>query len=62
MKDKRTYTKIKEHGEEMPYENEIKISNVRGSDDLRQIIVAQKTERDALQKQVEFLQDKCRQA
>tara|TARA_R100001443_G_scaffold689_2_gene2758 strand:+ start:712 stop:1002 length:291 start_codon:yes stop_codon:yes gene_type:complete len=62
MKDKRTYAKIKEHGEEMTYENEIKISNVRGPNDLEQIILAQKTERDALQKKVEFLQNKCRQA
>ena len=62
MKDKRTYAKIKEYGEEMTYENEIKISNVRGSNDLEQIILAQKTERDALQKKVEFLQNKCRQA
>ncbi len=27
MKDKRTYTKLKEHGEDMSYENDSKLSN-----------------------------------
>ena len=27
MKDKRTYTKLKEHGEDMSHENESKITN-----------------------------------
>jgi len=27
MKDKRTYTKLKEHGEDMTHENESKITN-----------------------------------
>ena len=56
MKDKRTYTNIKEYNEEMTYENEVKISNDdRGSGDLTFQI-------EQLTKQKEFLQDKCRQA
>jgi len=56
MKDKRTYTNIKEYNEEMTYENEVKISNDdRGSGDLTFQI-------EQLIKQKEFLQDKCRQA
>jgi chromosome segregation ATPase len=39
MKDKRTYNKLKEHGEEMTYENEIKISGQsRGALDLTFLI------------------------
>ena len=35
MKDKRTYTKLKEHGEDMSHENEAKITNEdRGPGDL----------------------------
>jgi|TARA_R100001163_G_C5042026_1_gene179959 predicted RNase H-like nuclease (RuvC/YqgF family) len=56
MKDKRTYTNIKEYNEEMTYENEVKISHDdRGSGDLTFQI-------EQLTKQKEFLQDKCRQA
>ena len=39
MKDKRTYTKLKEHGEDMTLENEIKITNEdRGEGDLTYLI------------------------
>ncbi len=39
MKDKRTYTKLKEHGEDMTHENERKHSNEdRGSGDLTYLI------------------------
>ncbi len=39
MKDKRTYTKLKEHGEDMTLENEIKITNEdRGAGDLTYLI------------------------
>ena len=39
MKDKRTYTNLKEHGEDMSLENEINITNEdRGSADLSLII------------------------
>ena len=39
MKDKRTYTKLKEHGEDMTLENEIKItSEDRGGGDLTFLI------------------------
>tara|TARA_R100001163_G_C4859137_1_gene66193 strand:- start:134 stop:436 length:303 start_codon:yes stop_codon:yes gene_type:complete len=39
MKDKRTYTKLKEHGEDMSLENEINITNEdRGTGDLTLII------------------------
>ena len=42
MKDKRTYTKLKEHGEDMSHENEAKITNEpkedRGSGDLTYLI------------------------
>ena len=52
MKDKRTYTNIKEYNEEMTYENEVKISHDdRGSGDLTFQI-------EQLTKQKEFLQDK----
>ena len=39
MKDKRTYTKLKEHGEDMSLENEINITNEdRGAGDLTYLI------------------------
>ena len=39
MKDKRTYTKLKEHGEDMTHENERKHSNDdRGAGDLTYLI------------------------
>ena len=56
MKDKRTYTELKEHGIDISYENEVKFeSDDRGSLDLTRQI-------DMLKKQKEFLQEKCRQA
>ena len=56
MKDKRTYTDLKDHGVDMSYENEVKLEfDDRGSHDLTKQI-------DMLKKQKEFLQDKCRQA
>jgi predicted RNase H-like nuclease (RuvC/YqgF family) len=56
MKDKRTYTNIKEYNEELTYENEVKISSDdRGSGDLTFQI-------EQLTKQKELLQTKCRQA
>ena len=56
MKDKRTYTDLKEHGIDISYENEVKFeSDDRGSLDLTRQI-------DMLKKQKEFLQEKCRQA
>lgn len=56
MKDKRTYTDLKEHGIDISYENEVKFeSDDRGSHDLTKQI-------DMLKKQKEFLQEKCRQA
>tara|TARA_R100000008_G_C3501383_1_gene123893 strand:+ start:375 stop:698 length:324 start_codon:yes stop_codon:yes gene_type:complete len=39
MKDKRTYNKLKEHGEDMSLENEVKITNEdRGASDLTYLI------------------------
>lgn len=56
MKDKRTYTDLKEHGIDISYENEVKLEfDDRGSHDLTKQI-------DMLKKQKEFLQEKCRQA
>tara|TARA_B100000085_G_C18177977_1_gene364370 strand:+ start:207 stop:479 length:273 start_codon:yes stop_codon:yes gene_type:complete len=56
MKDKRTYTELKDHGVDISYENEVKLEfDDRGSHDLTKQI-------DMLKKQKEFLQDKCRQA
>ena len=56
MKDKRTYTDLKEHGVDISYENEVKLEfDDRGSHDLTKQI-------DMLKKQKEFLQEKCRQA
>ena len=44
MKDKRTYTKLKEHGEDMSYENEGKTPEDRGSGDLTYLIEMHKKE------------------
>ena len=56
MKDKRTYTDLKDHGVDISYENEVKLEfDDRGSHDLTKQI-------DMLKKQKEFLQEKCRQA
>lgn len=56
MKDKRTYTELKDHGVDISYENEVKLEfDDRGSHDLTKQI-------DMLKKQKEFLQEKCRQA
>ncbi len=55
MKDKRTYTDLKDHGVDISYENEVKLEfDDRGSHDLTKQI-------DMLKKQKEFLQEKCRQ-
>ena len=56
MKDKRTYTDLKDHGVDISYENEVKLEfDDRGSHDITKQI-------DMLKKQKEFLQEKCRQA
>ena len=56
MKDKRTYTELKDHGVDISYENEVKLEfDDRGSHDLTKQI-------DMVKKQKEFLQEKCRQA
>ena len=56
MKDKRTYTDLKDHGIDISYENEVKLEfDDRGNHDLTKQI-------DMLKKQKEFLQEKCRQA
>ena len=56
MKDKRTYTELKDYGVDISYENEVKLEfDDRGSHDLTKQI-------DMLKKQKEFLQEKCRQA
>jgi len=44
MKDKRTYTNQKEHGEDMSYENEIKTPEDRGALDLTFLIEKHKRE------------------
>jgi|TARA_R100001594_G_scaffold86781_1_gene121186 hypothetical protein len=44
MKDKRTYTNQKEHGEDMSYENEIKTPEDRGALDLTYLIEMHKKE------------------
>jgi len=44
MKDKRTYTNLKEHGEDMSYENEIKTPEDRGALDLTFLIEQHKKE------------------
>ena len=45
MKDKRTYTKLKEHGEDMTHENESTITNEdRGPGDLTLLIEMHKKE------------------
>tara|TARA_R110002072_G_scaffold118752_1_gene251241 strand:+ start:291 stop:593 length:303 start_codon:yes stop_codon:yes gene_type:complete len=45
MKDKRTYTKLKEHGEDMSHENEATITNEdRGPGDLTLLVEMHKKE------------------
>ena len=58
MKDKRTYTKLKEHGEDMTHENESKVDpkEDRGSLDLTFIIEQHKKEIwDYKQKESEWI-------
>jgi len=60
MKDKRTYTNLKEHGEDMSHENEAKITNEpkedRGSLDLAFLIEKHKEEIwDYKQKESEWI-------
>tara|TARA_R100001015_G_C4622564_1_gene180056 strand:+ start:1541 stop:1798 length:258 start_codon:yes stop_codon:yes gene_type:complete len=57
MKDKRTYDKLRDHGNDISYENEFKysIKEDRGASDLTLQI-------EMLTKQKELLQHKCRQA
>ena len=57
MKDKRTYDKLKDHSNDISYENEFKysIKEDRGASDLTLQI-------EMLTKQKEFLQKKCREA
>ena len=60
MKDKRTYTKSKEHGEDMSHENETKITNEdRGPGDLTLIAeLHQKEIWEWKQKESEYIQTK----
>ena len=60
MKDKRTYTKLKEHGEDMSHENESTITNEdRGPGDLTLLIeMHQKEIWDWKQKESEYIQTK----
>ena len=57
MKDKRTYTNIKEYGEDMSYENDAKITNEhRGSGDLTYLIeMHQKEIWDWKQKEADWI-------
>ena len=57
MKDKRTYDKLKDHSNDISYENEFKysIKEDRGASDLTLQI-------EMLTKQKELLQKKCREA
>ena len=57
MKDKRIYDKLKDHGNDISYENEFKhsIREDRGASDLTLQI-------EMLIKQKELLQNKCREA
>jgi len=58
MKDKRTYTKLKEHGEDMSHENESKtrLSEDRGALDLTYLIEMHKKEIwDFKQKETEWV-------
>jgi len=63
MKDKRTYTKLKEHGEDMSHENEAKITNEvkedRGPGDLTLMAeIHQKEIWEWKQKESEYIQTK----
>jgi len=63
MKDKRTYTNLKEHGEDMSHENEAKITNEvkedRGPNDLSLLIEShQKEIWEWKQKESEYIQTK----
>jgi hypothetical protein len=63
MKDKRTYTKLKEHGEDMSHENEAKITNEvkedRGPGDLTLMAeLHQKEIWEWKQKESEYIQTK----
>ena len=60
MKDKRTYTKLKEHGEDMSHENESKITNEdRGPGDLTLMVeLHQKEIWEWKQKESEYIQTK----
>ena len=63
MKDKRTYTNLKEHGEDMSHENEAKITNEvkedRGPNDLSLMIeLHQKEIWEWKQKESEYIQTK----
>ena len=57
MKDKRTYTNIKEYGEDMSYENDTKITNEdRGAGDLTYLIeMHQKEIWDWKQKEADWI-------
>ncbi len=61
MKDKRTYTKLKEHGEDMSHENESKtrLSEDRGTLDLTYLIEMHKKEIwEFKQKETEWVKTK----
>ena len=63
MKDKRTYSKLKEHGEDMSHENEAKITNEvkedRGPNDLSLMVeLHQKEIWEWKQKESEYIQTK----
>jgi len=63
MKDKRTYAKLKEHGEDMSHENEAKITNEikedRGPNDLSLMLeLHQKEIWEWKQKESEYIQTK----
>jgi len=63
MKDKRTYVKLKEHGEDMSHENEAKITNEvkedRGPNDLSLMVeLHQKEIWEWKQKESEYIQTK----
>ena len=60
MKDKRTYTKLKEHGEDMSYENDSKMTNEdRGPNDLTLLAeLHQKEIWEWKQKESEYIQTK----
>lgn len=58
-KDKRTYNTIKEHGQDMTLENEIKITNDdRGASDLTRQIDTLKEENEKLKKDMDILTDR----